>query len=96
MQFMIKTSTNPSYRLTGIKTSVPHSGCSTGGDQLGLSYVYKRLFSRVELGLISHSPAELLGLDGPASPPACACSGAGDPWLGVPPDARFCPYNGSN
>ncbi len=93
MQFMIETSTNPSYRLTGIKTSVPHSGCSTDGDRLGLG---TWCLLRVELGLISHSPAELLGLDGPASPPACGLSGAGDPWLGLLPDARFCPYNGSS
>ena len=93
MQFMMETSTNPSYRLTGIKTSVPQAGSSTGGDRLGLD---TWCLMMVELGLISHSPAELLGLDGPASPPACACSGAGDPWLGVSHDARFCPYNGSN
>jgi hypothetical protein len=35
MQLMIVTSTNPSYRLTGIKTLVPHSG-SADGDQLAL------------------------------------------------------------
>jgi hypothetical protein len=56
MQLMIETSTNPSYRLTGIKTLVPHSG-STDGDLLALDIW---CLMRVELGLISHSPAEFL------------------------------------
>ncbi len=56
MQFMIDTSTNPSYRLTGIKTSVSHSG-STNGDRLAVD---TWCLLRVELGLISHSPAEFL------------------------------------
>ena len=92
MLVMIETSINPSYRLTGISSCVPHS-ISKDGDVLG-SGTWCLL--RVELGLISHSPAELLGLDGPASPPASFLSGVGDPWLGLLPYARFCPYNGSN
>jgi hypothetical protein len=31
-----------------------------------------------DLDTVSHTD-ELFGLEGPASPPACACSGAGDP-----------------
>ena len=64
---MMETSTNPSYRLTGIKTSVPQAGGSADGSPLGLDTWCLLL---VELGLNSHSPAELLGLDGPTSLPA--------------------------